>query len=83
MRAGLLRPVFLTDCGDDAHEHVALCRLNEWNGDIFAPEVAWHAAQSRRKRGLVLEYLQARVADEDMRQRVRDAARLVVPELLM
>ena len=73
----------LADCGHDAHAHVARCRLNEWNGNYFVPEAAWHAAQIRRKRGLVVEYLQARVADEDMRQRVRDAARLVVPELLM
>ena len=58
----------LTDCGGDAHRHVAVCDENRKGGQVYGTAVAFANAQRQRRQRMVMEYLTD--VEESLRVRV-------------
>ena len=66
----------LQDCGDDAHRHVAHCKMNTNPGDPFGTLEEFQNHHKERKRRHVIEKLQ------DQSLIIRDAVLLKINEEL-
>eukprot|EP01052_Picozoa_sp_SAG31_P039920 SAG31_NODE_5649_length_2404_cov_1.374837_2_plen_229_part_00 len=64
----------LKDCGEDAHDHVALCSAKPVSADEFyATSAQYEAAWKKRRQGLLLDYVAAELhGDKAVRQKVEE-----------
>ena len=72
----------LDDCGNDAHKHVAGCRVNPQDGGVYGTKEAFDRWQEERRKGKVREYLQG-IESEEVREQVVAACRKDFEDLNM
>jgi hypothetical protein len=75
----------LTDCGDDAHQHVPRCPENPARTDntadpFFTTEDKWKEAMAKRKHRLIKKYLEEDIHDTSIRAMVVERVRAVTGE---
>ena len=72
----------LTDCGEDAHDHVATCDAKPLGADRhFATAMQYNSAWRHRRQRLLDDYLTVELRDKDIQAKVEQQLRRDLAEL--